>query len=217
MGATLYASARSQAATARIGDSVPIAPCRGLPLTCAPVGYRCAPPRPTISRCRHPLIPILKLLSLPYINLDIMNHLHSTLRYLILVFLVASVLISLMKMMGKKPFTKGDKMTYLMTLIFCHVQLIVGFVLFIMKDYHKRFSQMGAIMKEPVPRFFTIEHTLMMLLAIVFITIGYSSAKRATADLAKHKKTFIFYLIGLLLIIAAIPWPFRNLGNFGWL
>lgn len=145
-----------------------------------------------------------------------MEHLHSTLRYLILVFLIASVGISMSKMMGKKPFTKGDKMTYLMTLIFCHLQLVIGFILFIMKDYQKNFSQMGTIMKIPVLRFFTIEHTLMMLLAIVFITIGYSTAKRATTDAAKHKKTFIFYLIGLILILAAIPWPFRGFGN-GWL
>lgn len=145
-----------------------------------------------------------------------MEHLHSTLRYLILVFLIASVGISMSKMMGKKPFTKGDKMTYLMTLIFCHLQLVVGFILFFMKDYQKNFSQMGDIMKIPVLRFFTIEHTLMMLLAIVFITIGYSTAKRATTDVAKHKKTFIFYLIGLILILAAIPWPFRGFGN-GWL
>lgn len=142
-----------------------------------------------------------------------MEYLHSTLRYLILVFLVGSIFISLTKWMGKKPFTKGDKMTYLMTLIFCHIQLIVGLILFVMKDYQKNFSQMGTIMKIPVLRFFTIEHTLMMLLAIVFITIGYSTAKRATTDVAKHKKTFIFYFIGFILIMAGIPWPFRGFGN----
>ncbi len=142
-----------------------------------------------------------------------MEYLHSSLRYLILVFLVGSIFISFTKWRGNKPFTKGDKMTYLMTLIFCHVQLIVGLILFIMKDYQKNFSQMGTIMKVPVLRFFTIEHTLMMLLAIIFITIGYSTAKRAATEVAKHKKTFIFYLIGFILILAGIPWPFRGFGN----
>ena len=142
-----------------------------------------------------------------------MEHLHSTLRYLIVVFLIASIGISFSKWRGKKPFTKGDKMTYLMTLIFCHLQLVVGFILFVMKDYYKNFSQMGAIMKIPVLRFFTIEHTLLMLVAIALITVGYSTAKRAKDDVAKHKKTFIFYLIGFILIMAAIPWPFRGYGN----
>lgn len=142
-----------------------------------------------------------------------MEYLHSSLRYLIIFFLVSSIFISFTKWRGKKPFTKGDKMTYLMTLIFCHIQLIVGFVLFFMKNYHQNFSKMGEIMKIPRDRFFTIEHTLVMLVAIAIITIGYSSAKRATDETAKHKKTFIFYLIGFILIIASIPWPFRGFGN----
>jgi uncharacterized membrane protein len=144
-----------------------------------------------------------------------MEYLHSSIRYLILVFLIASIGISFSKWRGNKPFTKGDKMTYLMALIFCHIQLVVGLILFVMKDYQKSFSQMGVVMKNPVLRFFTIEHTLIMLLGIIFITIGYSTAKRAASDVAKHKKTFIFYLIGFILIMAGIPWPFRGFGN-GW-
>lgn len=144
-----------------------------------------------------------------------MNHLHSTLRWVILVFLIFSVITSFMKWSGKKPFTKGDKTTYLMTLIFAHLQLVIGFILFITKQWYKLFGDMGLAMKQPVLRFFLVEHTIMMLLAIVFITIGYSTAKRAKDDVAKHKKTFIFYLIGLLLILAAIPWPFRGFGQ-GW-
>ena len=82
-----------------------------------------------------------------------------------------------------------------------------------MKDYHKKFGNMGETMKVPVLRFFTVEHTFMMLIALVFITIGYATAKRAKEDVAKHKKTFIFYLIGFILILAVIPWPFRGFGN----
>lgn len=144
-----------------------------------------------------------------------MEHIHSTLRYLVVLFLISSVIISFIKWMGKKPFTKGDKITYLMTLIFCHIQLIVGLILFVTKDYTKALSDMGSVMKTPALRFIIVEHTVMMLLAIIFITIGYSTAKRAITDVAKHKRTFIFYLIGFLLIMAAIPWPFRMAG-YGW-
>jgi len=55
----------------------------------------------------------------------------------------------------------------------------------------------------------------MMILAIILITVGYSTAKRAGTSLAKHKKIAIYYGIGLLLILASIPWPFRGLGA-GW-
>ena len=142
-----------------------------------------------------------------------MEYLHSTLRYLILFFLISSIYISFVKWRGKKPFTNGDKITYLMTLIFCHLQLVVGIILFLMKNYVKAFSNMDRVMTVPILRFFTIEHTLLMLLGITFVTIGYATAKRAKEDVAKHKKTFIFYLIGFILILAGIPWPFRGFGN----
>ena len=102
-----------------------------------------------------------------------------------------------------------------MTLIFCHLQLVIGLILFVMKDYTKLFSDMGTTMKTPSLRFILVEHTFIMLIAIIFITIGYSTAKRAATDAAKHKKTFIWYLLGFILIMVSIPWPFRIAG-YGW-
>ncbi len=51
----------------------------------------------------------------------------------------------------------------------------------------------------------------MMLIAIILITIGYRKAKVGNA-----KGVFTYYLIALLLMLAAIPWPFRALGA-GWM
>ena len=110
-------------------------------------------------------------------------------------------------------------MTYLMTLIFCHIQLVVGLIMFFvtskMLDVISAVGGMGGVMKNAPIRFVVIEHSLMMLIALVFITIGYSTAKRATTDVEKHKKTFIFYLIGFIIIMVSIPWPFRMAG-YGW-
>jgi lauroyl/myristoyl acyltransferase len=49
----------------------------------------------------------------------------------------------------------------------------------------------------------------MMLIAIVLITIGSAKAKRQTDDSQKYKKLAIWFGIALVLILAAIPWPFR--------
>ncbi len=70
-------------------------------------------------------------------------------------------------------------------------------------------------MESSVLRFYTVEHITMMILAIALITFGFSSAKRMEASLAKHKRVAITYGIGLLIMIASIPWPFRGLGA-GW-
>ncbi len=60
-------------------------------------------------------------------------------------------------------------------------------------------------MKISAIRFLTVEHPLMMIVAIVLITIGYSKAKKSQVS-EKHKTIVIYYGIALALIIAAIPW-----------
>ena len=70
-----------------------------------------------------------------------------------------------------------------------------------------------SMMKDPTLRFFQMEHPVMMILSVVFITLGYGMAKRAVADEEKYKKAFRYFLIAMLLILLAIPWPFREIGR----
>ena len=65
-------------------------------------------------------------------------------------------------------------------------------------------------MKEPMLRFFTMEHGLMMIIAWVLVHAGRISVKKAVTPEAKFKKTLIYFGIALLLILLAIPWPFRE-------
>jgi hypothetical protein len=60
-------------------------------------------------------------------------------------------------------------------------------------------------MKDAATRFWAVEHISSMLIAIVLITIGHISLKKG----GKPSLTATFYLIALLLILSAIPWPFR--------
>ena len=71
-------------------------------------------------------------------------------------------------------------------------------------------------MKNPVTRFYSVEHISMMLLAIAIVTIGYVRAKKHEALPAKGKTTFWYYLIALIIMLASIPWPFRAELGGGW-
>ena len=42
---------------------------------------------------------------------------------------------------------------------------------------------------------------------------GTSKAKKAAIDSKKFGAIATFYLIGLIIMLASIPWPFRNLGG----
>jgi len=72
-------------------------------------------------------------------------------------------------------------------------------------------------MKDPYNRFFAVEHLAGMLIAIILIHIGKAQGKRPIGDKAKHRRTMIFYLVALLIILASIPWPFREIFHMrGW-
>ena len=68
-----------------------------------------------------------------------------------------------------------------------------------------------SVMKDKFYRFYLVEHPVMMILAIVFITLGYGMSKKVVPDEVKYKKAFIFFMIALLLILAGIPWQFREI------
>ena len=55
----------------------------------------------------------------------------------------------------------------------------------------------------------------MMIIALVIITIGRKKAEKIEDARSKHATIFNWYLIVLIIILLAIPWPFRNIGG-GW-
>lgn len=136
-------------------------------------------------------------------------HAHSGLRWILLVLLIAATFNAFKKWKGNEKFVDLDNKLSLFTLIFAHIQLLLGLFLFFKSP---KVMLSGLDMANAVARFFTVEHTLGMLVAIVLITLGRVQSKKLTDDALKHKKIFVMFFIALLLIIVSIPWPFRNLG-----
>lgn len=140
------------------------------------------------------------------------KHAHSGLRWLVLIFLLVAIVNALMKWQSKAEAKKIDKTLSLLGLMFTHIQIVIGLILFFVTE--KQFYVEGW-MGNSMARFYGMEHILMMIIGAVLITIGYSKAKRQDAP-KKFKTTFIFYLIGLLVILAGIPWPFREALGGAW-
>jgi len=144
-------------------------------------------------------------------------HIHSLLRYILLIFLLISIIKSLSGWFGKKPYLPGDKKVALFTLISAHLQLVIGLLLYFISPTVKvGLANMSTAMKDSGLRFWTVEHISMMLLAIILITLGYSRAKRGKEDAVKHKRVAIFFLLALIVIFLAIPWPWSAVSR-GWI
>lgn len=133
---------------------------------------------------------------------------HSGLRWLLLVALIIAIVL-LFRAAFRKGKRKPARALGLIAMILAHFQFLFGIILYFISPL-VQFS--AASMKDKVLRFYLVEHISLMLIAIVLITLGYSIGKKTPDPVAGFRKQFYYYLLGLLLIILSIPWPFRDLG-----
>ena len=142
--------------------------------------------------------------------MEIINHLHSGLRWVALILLIWAIA----NAFSAKHFEKKHKLINLFAMLTLHIQLVIGLIQYF-TSAKVQFS--AGWMENKLLRFYGMEHLAGMLLAIILITIGYSKAKRKVNDADKFKVIRLFYSIGLIIILLSIPWPFRaNLGG-GWI
>lgn len=139
-------------------------------------------------------------------------HAHSGLRWIVLALLVTMLVNGLMKWKNGSAFSEKDRKIIVFTMISFHIQMTLGFILYFMSA---KVQFNDSTMANSIIRFFTVEHIFGMLLAVILITVGKRKALSAEEDDEKFKKSFIFSLITLLIVLATIPWPMRNLGS-GW-
>jgi disulfide bond formation protein DsbB len=128
-------------------------------------------------------------------------HLHNVLRWVILLFL----LLALFQAITKR---NGIRSSSLFLMICAHLMLLIGIYQLINGRFGilKGLTEGVELMKNTFYRFYWVEHPLLMFLAIVFITIA-----RGKAKVLNYKAAGWLLFIALLLILAAMPWPFRDI------
>lgn len=139
-------------------------------------------------------------------------HAHSGFRYIALILILAVIIQSFIGWQRQRKFSNAHRKLSSVSMIILHIQLIIGFVLFVISS---KVMFDPIMMKNTLLRFFTMEHPLLMLIAIIIITMGHSKSK-AFSNYLSHKRLFWTNTIGLLLILASIPWPFRAELGAGW-
>ena len=138
---------------------------------------------------------------------EILKHTHSGLRWIALSLIVLAIY----NAFTAKEFGKREKMINLFSMVSLHTQLLIGLILYFISP---RVSFAAGWMKDAALRFYGMEHLAGMIIAIALITIGYVKSKKGTSPQEIYKPIKLFYIIGLILILVSIPWPFRaNLGG----
>ena len=139
--------------------------------------------------------------------MEIVHSIHSWWAYVTLGLLLLAVINFTKSWLQKKEYSANDLRLALFTLIVSHIQLLIGFAWYFMSPAYKQMKElgMGAAMKDSALRKLVVEHPIMMILAVIFITIGFSKHKNKPHD-KLFKTLAIYYGIALVFVLAMIPW-----------
>ena len=138
-----------------------------------------------------------------------LQFIHSYWAYLVLLIVVLATINALAGFFSKREYSAKDFRISLFALIVTHIQLLIGLVLYFVSPLGLQnitAKGMGVVMKDATSRLYAVEHPLIMILTVVFITIGYSKHKKKLLSSKKFKTLSIFYTIALILMLSRIPW-----------
>jgi len=131
---------------------------------------------------------------------------HSGIAYVALLTILIAVINSLIGISAKNEFKPKDRRIALFALIATHIQFVFGLILyFVSPNGLAKIKAVGMGGMSAYDRLLAVEHPFVNLIAIVLITIGWSSHKRADES-KKFKKIAVFYALGLILLLSRIPW-----------
>jgi len=135
-----------------------------------------------------------------------MQTIHSYWAYLVLITLILATINAFSGVASKREFKDKDLRLSLFTLIFAHIQLLIGLGVYFSSAAYKNLKEVGIGALDAQSRLLAVEHPLMMIIAIILITIGWSRHKKKTADAKKFITIGLFYGIALLIVLSRIPW-----------
>ena len=140
--------------------------------------------------------------------------LHSWFRWLVLASLGYALFRAYRGYSSGGLFTKTDNSIRHRTATIAHIQLVIGFTLYLKSPVvNAFFVNAGDGVQHLSTAFFGVIHSVLMLISIVVVTIGSALAKRRTADREKFRTMLVWFSVALLLIFIAIPWPFSPLAH----
>jgi len=137
----------------------------------------------------------------------ILKTVHSYWAFFVLIILLLAVLNALRGKISGKEFGSNDLRISLFGLIFSHIQLLIGLILYFVSPWFDQWSSMGmGIMKNAESRLYFIEHPITNIVAIVLITMGWSMHKRQSESSKKFLRIALFFGLGLVFLLSRIPW-----------
>jgi hypothetical protein len=145
---------------------------------------------------------------------SVLLQVHSILRWVILILLFLSIVQSFIGWIKLRELREADTKLWLFTMICAHTTLLIGLILLLFGNsgiLSRGLPEDTILMKNTYYRFFWVEHPAGMLVATILITLGRGVVKKQITDPLKYKRAFWFFMLALLIILATVPWPGREI------
>jgi hypothetical protein len=97
----------------------------------------------------------------------------------------------------------------LLLVIALDLQLLLGLLLYVVLSPNTAaiLGNFGAAMRDPVARFWAVEHVSLMLVAVVAVHVGRVLGRRAASPGAARMRLLICYGLATIVMLAGTPWP----------
>lgn len=120
-----------------------------------------------------------------------------------------------MAWLGKREWQSLDARLTTLFPVLVDIQLLLGLVLYLFVSplTTGALRDFGAAMSNAVTRFYTVEHTLMMLIVLGAAHIGRALIKKRSAAAARFRSGALIFGLALIVILLATPWPFLAAGT----
>jgi hypothetical protein len=148
--------------------------------------------------------------------------LHSWLRWLVILSGAATLGAAVGGVMTGRMWLPGDKIRLALFTRSLDVQFLIGLILYVFLSPVTRsgFENLPLTMRDPILRFFVVEHIVGMLVALALAHVGHARARKATEASARHRAILVFVGLAMVVLLLSIPWPgmpggrelFRTLG-----
>jgi hypothetical protein len=155
--------------------------------------------------------------------------LHSLNRWVVLVLLATVVILGFRGWRARAAWTPRDHRIARMATGVIDLQMLLGLLLYVFLSPYTRsgFRDIAAAMADQTLRFWLVEHAPAMAVAVVLVHVGMDRTSRALAgdtdavstlesgdrSWAGHRTVTIWFGLAMVVILAAIPWPFLPYGR----
>lgn len=137
---------------------------------------------------------------------------HNVVRWVVIILGILALVRAYMGFLANLDWTERDRIIGTFFAVSIDIQLLLGLVLyFFLSDITRTiFRDFSAAMSNEGIRYFVLEHTFYMILAVVFAHLGNLLPRRVDDSRMKFARSAIWFTLTFLLIILGMPW-FRPL------